>query len=164
MGFVSYLTSILRGICARACRHTSISPSSPVRHAPALQSFRSRFLVSILHAATATAQGERWLSEHRARPVVMSASSLRYAPAPDQNAALRAKILALAHQHRRYGAGMIYLRLRQAGDLVNHKRVERLYAEQRLPGKRRRRKKVTVKDRQPLMRYDEVGPRSSVSK
>ena len=58
----------------------------------------------------------RGLSERRALTVVrMSASSLRYVPAPDQNASLRARIEALAHRHRRYGAGMIYLKLRQAG-------------------------------------------------
>ena len=39
----------------------------------------------------------------------------RYQPAPDRNQALREQILALAHRHRRYGAGMIYLKLRQAG-------------------------------------------------
>ena len=68
------------------------------------------------------------VSERRALALVhMSASSLRYTPAPDTNAALRARIVTLAHRHRRYGAGMIYLKLRQAGTRVNHKRVERLY-------------------------------------
>ena len=36
--------------------------------------------------------------------------------------------------------------------MVNHKRVDRLYAEARLQVKRRRRKKVPVADRQPLLR------------
>jgi len=47
---------------------------------------------------------------------------------------------------------MIYLKLRQAGMAVNHRRVERLYAEARLQVKRRRRKKVPVADLQPLGR------------
>ena len=95
----------------------------------------------------------RGLSERRALTVVhMSASSLRYVPAPDQNASLRERITALAHRHRRYGAGMIYLKLRQAGVVANHKRVDRLYAEARLQVKRRRRKKVPQADRQPLVR------------
>ena len=77
------------------------------------------------------------VSERRALAVVrMSASSLRYTPAPDRNQALRARIEALAHRHRRYGAGMIYLKLRQAGERVNHKRVERLYSEARLQVRR----------------------------
>lgn len=89
----------------------------------------------------------RGLSERRALTVVrMSATALRYAPQPDRNASLRDRIVALAHRHRRYGAGMIYLKLRQAGQVVNHKRVDRLYAEARLQGKRRRRKKVPMQD------------------
>jgi putative transposase len=85
----------------------------------------------------------RGLSErHALRLVGMSASSLRYQPAPDRNAALREAIVALAHRHRRYGAGMIYLKLRQRGLVVNHKRVERLYTEARLQVRRRKRKKI----------------------
>src|SRR5215213_7071877 len=58
----------------------------------------------------------RGLSERRALAVVrMSASALRYAPGPDPDVGLRDRILALAHRHRRDGAGMIYLKLRQAG-------------------------------------------------
>jgi transposase InsO family protein len=41
---------------------------------------------------------------------------------------------------------------RQEGRRVNHKRVDRLYAEARLQVKRRRRKKVPLADRQPLAR------------
>ncbi len=93
------------------------------------------------------------LSERRALTVVrMSASALRYVPRPDRNAALRDQIIALAQRHRRYGAGMIYLKLRQAGQRVNHKRVDRLYGQARLQLKRRTRKKVPVADRQPLGR------------
>ena len=96
---------------------------------------------------------EHGLSERRALTVVrMSASSLRYTPAPDRNEDLRAQIVALAHRHRRYGAGMIYLKLRQAGERVNHKRVARLYTEACLQVRRRRRKKIPVADRQPLIR------------
>lgn len=96
---------------------------------------------------------DRGLSErHALRIVGMSASAYRYQPAPDRNTALREQIVALAHRHRRYGAGMIYLKLRQAGTRVNHKRVERLYTEAGLQVRKRRRKKVPVSDRQPLGR------------
>ncbi len=95
----------------------------------------------------------RGLSERGALTVVhMSASALRYLPRPDPDPGLRDRIIALAHRHRRYGAGMIYLKLRQEGRVVNHKRVDRLYTEARLQVKRRRRKKVPVIDRQPLLR------------
>ena len=58
----------------------------------------------------------------------------------------------LAHRHCRYDAEMIYLKLRKAGLRVNHKRVERLYAEAGLQVKRRKRKKVPVSDRHQLAR------------
>lgn len=80
------------------------------------------------------------MERHALRVVGMSASSLRYVPAQDRNAGLRQEIVALAQRHRRYGAGMIYLKLRQRGEVVNHKRVDRLYALEKLQVRRRRRK------------------------
>lgn len=109
-------------------------------------------------AAPARRELVRWmrargLTERRCLAVVaMSASSLRYEPRPDRNGALRARIVALAQRHRRYGVGMIHLKLRQAGDLVNYKRVERLYRLENLHIRRRRRKKIPVSERQPLIR------------
>jgi putative transposase len=95
----------------------------------------------------------RGLTERQALKVIgMSASSVRYRPAPDRNADLRGAIIALAHRYRRYGAGMIYLKLRQQGRVVNHKRIERLYAEAQLQVRCRTRKKVPVGERQPLVR------------
>jgi transposase InsO family protein len=84
--------------------------------------------------------------------VRMSASALRYAPRPDRNSELRERILALAHRHRRYGVGVIHLKLRQSGLCVNYKRVERLYQEAKLQVRRRKRKKVPAGERQPLLR------------
>lgn len=96
---------------------------------------------------------DQGLSERRSLAVVrMSASAYRYAPRPDRNVALRARILALAQRHTRYGVGMIHLKLRQAGLLVNYKRVERLYQEAKLQVRRRKRKKVLAGERQPLLR------------
>jgi transposase InsO family protein len=97
-----------------------------------------------------TTQG---LSERRALRVVrMSASAYRYAMRPDRNIELRQRIIALAQRHKRYGVGMIHLKLRQAGLPVNYKRVERLYQEARLQVRRRKRKKVPPNERQPLAR------------
>jgi putative transposase len=95
----------------------------------------------------------RELSERRALAIVgMSASAYRYQGRPDRNMALRERIVGLAQRHRRYGVGMIYLKLRQEGLVVNYKRVERLYQEAKLQVRRRKRKKVPVAERQPLLR------------
>ena len=96
---------------------------------------------------------DKGLSERRSLAVVgMSASAYRYAPCPDHNGELRHRIVALAQRHKRYGVGMIHLKLRQAGLLVNYKRVERLYQEAKLQVRRRKRKKVPAAERQPLAR------------
>ena len=95
----------------------------------------------------------RGLSERRSLRVIgISASALRYEPVSDRNCALKEKIIALAQRHRRYGAGMIYLKLSQAGEIVNHKRVDRLYAQAGLQVKKRKRKKIPLAERHPLER------------
>lgn len=96
---------------------------------------------------------DKGLSQRRSlRIACMSPSAYRYQPAADRNGALKNKIIALAQRHRRYGAGMIYLKLRQAGEIVNHKRVDRLYAEAGLQVKKCKRKKIPIADRHPLER------------
>ena len=96
---------------------------------------------------------DKGLSERRSLAIVgMSASAYRYETRPDGNEDLRQRIVALAQRHKRYGVGMIYLKLRQEGLLVNYKRVERLYQEAKLQVRRRKRKKVPVAERQPLLR------------
>lgn len=96
---------------------------------------------------------DKGLSERKSlRFVGMSPSAFRYRPVMDRNTALKERIITLAQRHRRYGAGMIYLKLRQAGEIVNHKRVDRLYAEAGLQVRRRKRKKIPAADRHPLER------------
>jgi hypothetical protein len=64
------------------------------------------------------------LTERRGLLIVrMSASALRFQSRPDRNQVLRARIMALAQRHRRYGVSMIPLKPRQAGELVNYRRV-----------------------------------------
>lgn len=93
------------------------------------------------------------MSERRALALAcLSPSVLRYKRRVDRNAELRARIIALAHRHRRHGYRMIHLRLAQVGWAVNVKRVRRLYREENLMVRRRKRKKVAAGDRQPLLR------------
>lgn len=94
---------------------------------------------------------ERGLSERKALSCArMSASSLRYEPRDQGNSWLIELIGELAAKYRRYGAPMIYLKIRQAGHAVNHKRVQRLYSQLGLQVRKRRRKKVPLCERQPL--------------
>jgi transposase InsO family protein len=96
---------------------------------------------------------DKGLSERRTLAIAgMSASAYRYPTRPDRNGDLRQRIVALAQRHKRYGVGMIHLKLRQAGLLVNYKRVERLYQEAKLQVRRRKRNMVPVAERQRLAR------------
>jgi transposase InsO family protein len=93
------------------------------------------------------------LSERQAlRLVGMSPSTLRYEPRDDGNAGLREKLKALAGQHRRHGYRMLHGRLRIDGWAVNVKRTYRIYREEGLMVRKRRRKKLPVPERQPLLR------------
>lgn len=57
---------------------------------------------------------------------------------------------------------MIHLKLRHAEEVINYKRVERLYGLEKLHIRRRRRKKIPIADRQPLVRPGKVNEVLSV--
>ncbi len=67
--------------------------------------------------------------------------SFRRAPGPDRDRELRERLRALAEERRRWGCPMLYQMIRREGWRVNHKRVERLYREEGLSLRRRRRHK-----------------------
>lgn len=93
------------------------------------------------------------LSEREAlRLVGMSPSVLRYQPKPDGNEDLRVRLRELAGQHRRHGYRMLHNRMRIEGWRGNVKRTYRVYREEGLTVRRRRRKKLPVPERQPLVR------------
>jgi transposase InsO family protein len=95
----------------------------------------------------------RGLSERRAlRMAQLSGSVFRYERRADRNQVLRTRIVEMAQRHCRYGFRMIHLRLRREGWAINLKRVRRLYRLENLMVRRRRRKKVALGERQPLVR------------
>ena len=72
----------------------------------------------------------------------------------------------LAGQHRRHGYRMLHSRLRIDGWAINVKRTYRVYREEGLMVRKRRRKKLPVHERQPLVRPmqpNEVWSRTSCS-
>ena len=69
-------------------------------------------------------------------------SSYRYEPRPDRNAELRCDLVALARQKPRYGYRRLHALLSRRGHEVNVKRVYRLYVEERLMVRRRKRKRL----------------------
>jgi putative transposase len=69
---------------------------------------------------------------------------MQYRSRRGDDAALRAKLVALAAQRRRFGYRRLTVLLRRGGTLVNHKKVYRLYREEQLAVRRRRRKKLAA--------------------
>ena len=89
----------------------------------------------------AFAMSEYKISERRAcRLLEVDRGSYRYEAAPDHNGKLREELLALARRKPRYGYRRLWAMLtRQKWD-VNPKRVYKLYREEGLAVRRRRRK------------------------
>jgi putative transposase len=73
-------------------------------------------------------------------------SSYRYEPRPDRNIELREALVKLARQKPRYGYRRLHVLLERRGHVANVKRVYRLYLEERLSVRRRKRKRL-VRDR-----------------
>jgi putative transposase len=95
----------------------------------------------------ALAQAEHGLSERTACKLLgVERSSYRYEPMPDRNAELRGELLKLARQKPRYGYRRLHALLSRRGHEVNVKRVYRLYVEEGLTVRRKRRKRL-VRDR-----------------
>jgi putative transposase len=95
----------------------------------------------------ALAQAEHGLSERTACKLLgVERSSYRYEPRADRNAELRSELVKLARQKPRYGYRRLHALLSRRGHEVNVKRVYRLYVEEGLTVRRKRRKRL-VRDR-----------------
>jgi putative transposase len=79
--------------------------------------------------------------------VGLARSAYSYKLKPEEDAALRAQILKLAQERRRFGSPRIYRLLRRQGLIVNHKKVERIYREEGLSLRKRKRKKAGAQTR-----------------
>ena len=70
--------------------------------------------------------------------------SYDYRPVVKDETDLREKIRELAHQRRRFGCPRIHLLLRREGLVINHKRTERIYREEGLSLRKRKRRKTAA--------------------
>jgi putative transposase len=81
-------------------------------------------------------------SERRACKIVgLCRNSYRYQAKPKNDDEIRSRLRALAEKRRKSGAPMLHTLLRREGYLINHKRTERLYREEGLSLRRKKRKK-----------------------
>jgi len=91
------------------------------------------------------------LSERHACGLIgMHRGSWRYRPRERDDVALRTRLRELGAQRVRFGYRRLHVLLRRAGWAVNHKRVYRLYREEGLAMRRRKRKRFRGEARVPL--------------
>ena len=85
------------------------------------------------------------VSERRAcRATQIPRSTIRYQRRGTEDLNLRRRLKELAMQRRQFGSPRLTVMLRREGFKVNHKRVERIYAEEGLQVKKRKRKRQTA--------------------
>jgi putative transposase len=91
------------------------------------------------------------MSERRAcRVIGCVRMTIRYHCRRPDDARLRERLRALAHERRRFGYRRLHVLLRREGFLVNHKRLFRIYREERLMVRRRGGRKRALGTRAPM--------------
>jgi putative transposase len=82
------------------------------------------------------------LSERKACNLVnLSVSVYRYQPQADADTRVRQRLRELAEQRKRFGSPRLHILLKREGLVINHKRTERLYREEGLALRRKRKRK-----------------------
>ncbi len=100
-------------------------------------------------------QQHHQVSQRRAcRLVNLSRTTARYRSRRVDDPHLRQRLCELAERRPRFGYRRLTVLLRRDGHIVNHKRVYRLYREEALMLRRKRRKRITsacrVRPAQPV--------------
>jgi putative transposase len=97
------------------------------------------------------AREEARLSQRRACGLIgVDRGSARYRPRGSDDGALRRQLQELAMERRRFGYRRLHVLLVREGWAVNHKRVYRIYREEGLAVRRRKRKRAAGIERVPL--------------
>ena len=98
---------------------------------------------------------ELGLSERRSCRIVGLARSVKqYRPKPRNDGTVIERMKALASEHRRYGYLRLHAMLRREGLVTNRKRTYRLYVEQGLQMRTKKRRKLPRCDRIPAQTPD----------
>ena len=101
--------------------------------------------------AAAYLQSTYQMSERRAcRVLGVDRTSVRYRATRPDDGPLRERLRSLAQERRRFGYRRLHVLLRREGEVVNRKRVQRIYREERLTVRRRGGRKRAVGTRRPI--------------
>ena len=92
------------------------------------------------------------MSERRACKTIGSCRmTMRYQSTRPDDAELRARMTALAHERRRFGYRRLHVLLQREGYVVNHKRLFRIYREEKLAVRKRGGRKRAIGTRAPML-------------
>jgi putative transposase len=96
----------------------------------------------VKHLAVLHIKESLGLSERRACQLVdISSSVYRYQPKRGNDKEIRNRLRELAEQRKRFGSPLLHILLKREGLVINHKRTEKLYREEGLALRRKRRRK-----------------------
>ena len=91
------------------------------------------------------------MSERRAcKAIGCCRMTIRYESTRPDDGALRERMKAIAHERRRFGYRRLHVMLGREGFVVNHKRLFRLYCEEKLKVRRRGGRKRATGTRRPM--------------
>lgn len=106
---------------------------------------------AVKRQAVAHLCGAYEVSQRRAcRTIGFDRTSMRYRSIRPDDAALRTRLRELARERRRFGYRRLLILLRREGTNVNHKKLRRLYREERLQVRRRGGRKRALGTRAPM--------------
>ena len=88
---------------------------------------------------------------HACDLVGLDPKTYRYAPRRSDDGVIRARLKALANERRRFGYRRLHILLRREGVMLNHKKLFRLYREERLSVRRRSGRKRALGTRAPMV-------------
>jgi putative transposase len=92
------------------------------------------------------------MSERRACKILgCCRMTVRYKAIRGEDPELRERMKAIAHERRRFGYRRLHVLLRREGYVVNHKRLFRLYREEKLAVRRRGGRKRAIGTRAPML-------------
>src|SRR4051812_45878586 len=94
----------------------------------------------------------REMSERRAcKAIGCCRMTMRYQPTRADDAGIRQRRPAIAQQPRRFGYRRLHVLLKREGYVINHKRLFRLYREEKLTVRRRGGRKRVIGTRAPML-------------
>ncbi|PYF01808.1 helix-turn-helix protein [Rhodopseudomonas faecalis] len=101
--------------------------------------------------AVAHLVGIHGMSERRAcKAIGCCRMTVRYQTSRSDDAGLRQRMRAIAHERRRFGYRRLHVMLKREGYHVNHKKLFRLYREEKLTVRRRGGRKRALGTRAPM--------------